>query len=299
MSTTFSNISLYIPHIFANYTKEDVTKVFENLLGKVKNIDFVLKLGKDYKEYNAAYVHFEYWYDTTAARNFQTRVLDPNLEARLVYDEPWFWIVLENKAQKYIPGNRKPRIELDTPIVKVQNASMLPIAPTLSAWSTPAPRNVACPGAPVKADYDIAELLLEEPQVDPNDFIEWTLDTNYMEPVNLGAHFEEDSWVDEFLKNNLPDEEEQAFLNEQIDKEEAVFEEIEADIQEDEANMEEEDQHLVSIDSRYIQTLEAENLELNNRLLQFMNQSWNFEAAYNTEVIKTQALTELIQTLKK
>jgi len=299
MSTTFTNISLYIPHIFANYTKEDVTTVFENLLGKVKNIDFVLKLGKDFKEYNAAYVHFEYWYDTIAARNFQTRVLDPNLEARLVYDEPWFWIVLENKAQKYTPGQRKPRIELDTPIVKVQNASILPIAPTLSAWSTPAPRRIECPGAPVKADYGIAELLFDETPVESNDFVDWTLDTDYMEPVNLGDHFEEASWVDEFLQNNLPNEQEQAFLDEQIDKEEAILEEIEAGMEEDEANMEEEDQHLVSIDSRYIQALEAENLELNNRLLQFMNQSWNFESAYNTEVIKTQALTEVIQMLKK
>jgi hypothetical protein len=298
MSNVFTNISLYIPHIFANYTKEDVITVFENLLGKVKNIDFVLKLGKDYKEYNAAYVHFDYWYDTTTARNFQARVLDPNLEARLVYDEPWFWIVLENKAQKYTPGQRKLRIELDTP-VKVSNTSMLPIAPTLSAWTTPSPSNFACPGAPVKGHNVFDEILLCDTPAESNDFMDWTLDTDYMEPVNLGDHFEEAGWVDEFLQNNLPNQEEQAFLDEQIDKEEAILEEIEADMEEDEAAMEEEDQHLVSIDSRYIQTLEAENLELNNRLAQFMNQSWHYECSYKTELIKTQALTEVIQTLKK
>ena len=115
MSAQISNISLYIPHVFPNYTKEDVQQVFENQkIGKVSHVDFVSKMGKDGKPYNAAYIHFEFWCDTIANRNLQARICDPTKEARIVYDEPWHWIVLENKARKYATGERKPRIDLGT-----------------------------------------------------------------------------------------------------------------------------------------------------------------------------------------
>jgi hypothetical protein len=108
-----NNISLYIPHIFANYSKEDISKVFENLeIGKVKNVDFVSKIGRDNKPFNAAYIHFDYWCNNSMAANFQERVLNPEKEARLVYDDPWHWIVLENKARKFKPGDRKLRIDI-------------------------------------------------------------------------------------------------------------------------------------------------------------------------------------------
>jgi len=131
MSNTIQNISLYIPHIFANYTKEDVSRVFEDLnIGKVKNIDFVSKMSKEGKVYNSAYIHFVEWYDTIVAYNFQSRVLDVNKEARLMYEDPWYWIVLENKAQKHNPGDRKTRINLDL------------VEPTQSSMSTPVKSNI-------------------------------------------------------------------------------------------------------------------------------------------------------------
>lgn len=111
--SSINNMSLYIPHIFDNFTKDDVASVFEKcLIGKVEHIDFISKLGKDGKTYNAAYIHFEYWFENSTAARFQERILDGKKEARLVYDDPWYWIVLENKAKKFIPGDRKPRIDL-------------------------------------------------------------------------------------------------------------------------------------------------------------------------------------------
>ena len=113
MSTSIKNISLYIPHIFANFSKTDVAKVFEDqTIGKVKNIDFISKMDKDNKPYNAAYIHFEYWFDTLVARHFQERVIDPRKEARLMYDDPWFWLVLENKSTKVVTGERKKCIDI-------------------------------------------------------------------------------------------------------------------------------------------------------------------------------------------
>lgn len=108
---TFANISLYIPHVFANITKSTIVQTFEKLrIGSINRIDFVNKKSKN-SNFNAVYIHFSQWYDNIASRNFQERVLDPNMEARIVYDEPWFWIVLENKGHK--AGDRKRTLNLN------------------------------------------------------------------------------------------------------------------------------------------------------------------------------------------
>jgi hypothetical protein len=82
------------------------------LIGKIDHIDFVSKMGLDGKQYNAAYIHFKYWYNTVTAFNFQERVLDPTKEARVVYEDPWYWIVLENKSHKRVSGQRKKCLDI-------------------------------------------------------------------------------------------------------------------------------------------------------------------------------------------
>lgn len=111
--STIKNISLYIPHIFGNYGKEEITTIMSKF-GVVNNIDLLSKMGSDGKVYNAAYIHFEYWYENTFNIDFQERVINPKKEARIMYDNPWYWIVLENKSKKVTPGNRKPRIDIET-----------------------------------------------------------------------------------------------------------------------------------------------------------------------------------------
>lgn len=106
-------MSLYIPHVFSNIGAEKITYTFESLgLGKIKKIDFVTKMGNDAVAYNAVYVHFDYWFDTSAVHNFHERIRNPNKEARIVYDDPWYWIVLENKTHKHVPNQPKERIAL-------------------------------------------------------------------------------------------------------------------------------------------------------------------------------------------
>ena len=108
-----SVMSLYIPHVFGNVTKEMMIKTIEfQGLGKVNKIDFVEKMGKNGKTYNTAFVHFEYWYDNISSVHFQERVKNPDKEAKIVYKDPWFWICFENTGKKHIPGERKERIDL-------------------------------------------------------------------------------------------------------------------------------------------------------------------------------------------
>jgi len=124
--SAITNMSLYIPHVFANISEDRIINAFEGqIIGKVKNIDLVGKMGKDGKPYNAVYIHFEYWCDNSVARNFQERVLNPNKEARIVYEDPWFWIVLENKAQKHVSGSRKARLEIVPQEVQVTPVKQL------------------------------------------------------------------------------------------------------------------------------------------------------------------------------
>lgn len=98
---SISNISLYIPRVFKNIGAKRIESVFRILrLGKVSAVNFTPKVGKQ-GHYNSVSIHFDYWYDNVAARNFQERVIEGK-EARIVYDDPWFWTVQEFKplAQK-------------------------------------------------------------------------------------------------------------------------------------------------------------------------------------------------------
>lgn len=107
------NMSVYIPHVFTNFTAEYIAGVFENLgIGMVDHVDLVAKLDKQGKPYNAAYVHFKYWCSGPAAEDMYYRIKDERQEARIVHDDPWYWILLENTAKKYEPAARKPCINI-------------------------------------------------------------------------------------------------------------------------------------------------------------------------------------------
>lgn len=104
-------MSLFIPRVFENITQERITKKIEEMgLGKVSHVDLVLKKGHNDVNYNGAYIHFEYWNNTEYAQKFQVSVRDLSNETRIIYDTPWFWIVLENTAKKHT--KRKTCIDL-------------------------------------------------------------------------------------------------------------------------------------------------------------------------------------------
>ena len=101
MSLLNNTLSLYIPHVFPNVNEERVKAIFNSLdIGDVSHVDFIKKHGKDGQIYNSLYIHFNIWYNNKGAANFQENVLNPNKEAKLVYDDPWYWVVLENTSSK-------------------------------------------------------------------------------------------------------------------------------------------------------------------------------------------------------
>ena len=154
--SSIKNISLYIPHVFPNFSKEYIADAFKNI-GEVSDINFVAKKDRKGKDYNAVYVHFSNWHTSKKAIAFYETVVDDIKEARLYHDDTcYYWIVLPNIAKKHISGERKPRIDLG------ENKSIT----ASKHLSTPVKEQVAkvCPSAPVKRSY--AEVITPKEEID-------------------------------------------------------------------------------------------------------------------------------------
>jgi len=102
--------SVFIPRVFANITKERITHVVENVvpLGKVERVDIV----NIDEKVNRVFIHFNSWYDTEFVKNFKELLNDKTKQAKIVYDEPWYWIVLKN-THRTATGEPKMRLNLD------------------------------------------------------------------------------------------------------------------------------------------------------------------------------------------
>ncbi len=186
--SAIKNISLYIPHVFANFDKTYIEKAFKNI-GEVSQIDLVAKQDRNGNNFNAAYVHFSKWFNNKTALSFYESVVDENQEARLYYDEPWYWIVLPNTAKKYNPGDRKIRIDLgDSKAITAlrPTKSLLPLLAFIPEKS--------CPPAPKKPTY--ADAIVK-----PLDEVKKSLETAFDEVANFEAEIEaEMDEIEEFLE---------------------------------------------------------------------------------------------------
>jgi len=90
-----SSYSVFIPRVFTNIGEERITSIFHSLsIGEVNRVDLIRKTGKNGDNYNMAFVHFNHLYDSPSAECFKRDVEDPEKKAKLIYDEPWFWLVL-------------------------------------------------------------------------------------------------------------------------------------------------------------------------------------------------------------
>lgn len=96
---TFNNkLSLFIPRIVPEWASQEmITTKFRTLdIGTIQRVDFLEKVGANGVKYYQAFLHFEMWEDNAATRNIQEKIVDPQQTAKLVYDEPWYWILLKN-----------------------------------------------------------------------------------------------------------------------------------------------------------------------------------------------------------
>ena len=90
-----SSFSVFIPRVFANIGEKRIANVFyQNDIGEVSKVDLVRRNNDKGESFNMAFVHFEYLFETTSAKQFKEDVENPEVKAKLVYEDPWFWLVL-------------------------------------------------------------------------------------------------------------------------------------------------------------------------------------------------------------
>ena len=256
--SAIKNISLFVPHVYSNFTSAKVMEVFNDLhIGEVKSVDLVSKMGSDSKHYNAVYVHFTTWYDTTLAHDFQKRLLDPKQEVRVMYDQPWYWIVLENKGKKHLPGDRKPTINLDS-------------------FNTP--------------EKTIAPVL----KITPNKIKKTKSVIKLPKPVNLETAFEAECAKNGFTQDELDWLDEQAEFNKKCAKNGFTQEEL--DWLDDQVECHEPCNTMPYVSlSEHIKRLKHEVASLNAQLALTVSERNSFEERYIKETAKNDTLMEILK----
>jgi hypothetical protein len=258
--SAIKNISLFVPHVYSNFTSAKVMEVFNGLhIGEVKSVDLVSKMGSDSKHYNAVYVHFTTWYDTKVARDFQERLLDPTKEVKVMYDHPWYWIVLENKGKKHLPGDRKQTIDLgdfntpERPIIPALNITPNKIKKNKSGIKLPTPVNL---GSAFEAECANNGFTQEE--------LDWLVDQAefYEKRVNNGFTQEELDWLDNQAE---------------CDKLSTIV------------------PNLTFV--KNIKALKCEVASLNAQLFSVVNERKSFEERYIKETVKNETLMEIIKNV--
>jgi len=106
-----SGYSVFIPRMFSNIGENRIRRVFhEQNIGNVERVDLVSKTSSKGDTYNMAFVHFDIMYDKEPSVTFRQDVENPDTKAKLVYDEPWFWLVLPFVQKEQSPNPSPTRV---------------------------------------------------------------------------------------------------------------------------------------------------------------------------------------------
>lgn len=98
------SLSVFIPRVFPNISTERIKHAFEHLkIGVINRIDLVPKTNQRGEKYNIAFIHLHNWCENIAALKFKRKVFDQDKRATLMYEKPWYWIILPSRspARKY------------------------------------------------------------------------------------------------------------------------------------------------------------------------------------------------------
>lgn len=95
--------SIYIPRVYGNIHTDFIAETFESLnIGVVDRVEAIPRPGD--KTTYMAFVYFSSWnVENKAAVHLAERINSPSADtpqARIVYDDPWYWILLPNKSKK-------------------------------------------------------------------------------------------------------------------------------------------------------------------------------------------------------
>ena len=143
------NLTVYIPRINGYWADESkIREVFENQqLGTVKGVDFIYKKStaeirelrkkrqsENVKFTRSAIVHFTEWYDNAPVRALHAAINDPNNEARVVCDAPWYWLLLRSDQQPLTA--QSPRKNMSPTRIQTRKAINEEVQAGIEQWIT-------------------------------------------------------------------------------------------------------------------------------------------------------------------
>lgn len=90
-------LSIYISGVFEKDANFDyIKKIFHDLnIGEIKDIYFVKHTNGKNKN---AYIVMEQWYNNIVVEHLQEKIKDENLEARVIHNDPEYWILSQTKS---------------------------------------------------------------------------------------------------------------------------------------------------------------------------------------------------------
>jgi hypothetical protein len=109
------SLSLMIPRVFLQWTGEQaIIDIFhQQHIGRIYKVSIIRTPGTKKRGYPIyqAFLYFSAWYENEIAYHFQQRIFGHRGQARVVYDDPWFWVVFENTKRR-LSNNDKRLIRL-------------------------------------------------------------------------------------------------------------------------------------------------------------------------------------------
>jgi len=105
------SLSLMIPRVFPKWIDEEkIVNIFhQQHIGRVYKVSIIRMPDSKKRGYPIyqAFVYFSAWYDTEIAYNFQQRIYGPKAQARIVYDDPWYWVAFENTKRRLSNNDKR------------------------------------------------------------------------------------------------------------------------------------------------------------------------------------------------
>jgi hypothetical protein len=104
--------SIVIPRVFKNIGEKRIRAIIYKLnFGFLQRVDIVPKRGKDF---NVVFLHFSAWNTNPTANAIRSR-LDEGQQVKLVYEDPWFWLIKKSEATR--PEDRPKREQRPAPFI--------------------------------------------------------------------------------------------------------------------------------------------------------------------------------------
>lgn len=119
--------SICIPRVFKNITEKRIRAIMYSLkFGFVERVDMVTKKNEKGEEFSRVFVHFSSWNEHSKSAMQVKAKLDADLQVKIVYDSPWYWMISKSKTQR--PEQRRTR---PAPFIDFDHAAVEPTSPSV------------------------------------------------------------------------------------------------------------------------------------------------------------------------